>query len=410
MRAQPKYSRRVEDYREIIGDKAYNELIQIASKLEGKRLVHVNSTSYGGGVAEILHSVVPLMRSLGIDAEWQVLEAEQDFFQVTKKIHNALQGNRKLELTEEERRKYLEWNRYNAEILDLDADIVLIHDPQPMAIPFYARKRGRVWVWRCHIDLSSPNEKVYKFVSQFLPLYNGVIVHSEEYVKPEFENRVLISPPSIDPLSDKNKPLEPKLVESIAGKFGVDPAKPVLAKVARFDPWKDVFSAVDVYRIVAKRYPEAQLLLISSMARDDPEGTVFYRKVVEYVAGDRNVFILTDEQGVHDIEVNAFQRITTVGLHTAVKEGFGLAVTEFLWKNVPVVARPVGGVKKQVIENVTGLTGWSPEELSEKVLHLLRNPEDRARLGRAGREHVLENFVITRHTQRYLSFTYSLLS
>ncbi|MEZ0345537.1 MAG: glycosyltransferase [Infirmifilum sp.] len=409
MKAVPKYSRSIEDYRRIIGEDAFTQLLNVASMLAGKRIVHVNSTAYGGGVAEILHSMVPLMRSLGIDTEWQVLEAEPEFFQVTKKLHNALQGNYEIELTEEEKNIYFKWNRYNAEILDLDADVVLIHDPQPAALPLFRENRRGVWVWRCHIDISSPNDSVYRFIAQLLPLYKGVIVHSEDYVKPEFAEKVLISPPSIDPLSDKNRLLPREEATRIAEKFGVDESKPILAKVARFDPWKDVFSTVDVYRLLAKKYPGLQLLLISSMASDDPEGAVFYKKVLDYVKGDKGVFILTDERGVHDLEVNAFQTLTTVGLHTAIREGFGLAVTEFLWKKVPVVARPVGGVKKQVIDGVTGYTAWSVEDLAEKASQLLADPEARRRLGEAGRTRVLENFVITRHIQRYLEFFTRLL-
>ena len=371
-------------------------------------IVHVNSTAYGGGVAEILHSMVPLMRSLGIDARWEVMEAEEEFFQVTKKIHNGLQGNTQIMLSEEEWRTYLKWNEYNAQILDLDADIVLVHDPQPMALPMYNRRESP-WVWRCHIDISTPNLAFWSKIAGLLPYYSAVIVHSEDYVKPEFRGKEYVSPPSIDPLSDKNRELTEEEVRRVFSRFGVDTEKLTLTKVARFDPWKDVFSAVDVLRKVREKEPNVQLLLISSMARDDPEGIVFYEKVNSYVAGDPAVHILTDAIGVKDLEVNAFQRRTTVGIHTAVREGFGLAVTEMLWKKVPVVARPVGGVRKQVVEGITGLTGWSIDELAERVLLLLHDPKLRESLGSAGKEHVKRNFVITRHVQRYLTLFSKLL-
>ncbi|ABL78987.1 glycosyltransferase [Thermofilum pendens] len=409
IKATPRYSRRIEDYVPAVGREDIEELVRVAKRLKGVSVVHVNSTAYGGGVAEILHSMVPVMSSLGIDARWEVLEAEDEFFQVTKKIHNGLQGNPSLVLTDEDWRTYLKWNQYNAEILDLDADVVLVHDPQPMALPMFKRGARGVWVWRCHIDISSPNASFWEKLSPFLGYYRGVIVHSEEYVKKEFEDRVLVSPPSIDPLSDKNRELGEKEVESVFKRFGVDPERPVITKVARFDPWKDVFSAVDVFREVKKEVPGAQLLLVSSMARDDPEGAVFYEKVLGYVKGEEGVHILTDAIGVRDLEVNAFQRGTTVGLHTAIREGFGLAVTEMLWKKVPVVARPVGGVKKQVVDGVTGFTAWSVQELAERVKALLADNQLRGRLGEAGREHVRRNFVITQHVKRYLSFFGELL-
>ncbi|MEM0093847.1 MAG: glycosyltransferase [Thermofilum sp.] len=409
IRAQPRYSRKVEEYIPAVGLRDIEELQQLAERLKGVSIVHVNSTAYGGGVAEILHSMVPLMRSLGLDAYWEVLEAEDEFFQVTKKMHNGLQGDVRLSLSESDWRTYLRWNEYNAEILNLDADIVLVHDPQPMALPLFRRGKG-VWVWRCHIDIHAPNPNFWNRVSTLLPYYSAVIVHSEEYVKPEFADRAYVSPPSIDPLSDKNRELERSDVERVLSRFGVDPSKPTLAKVARFDPWKDVFAAIDVARTLKKSMPDVQLLLISSMARDDPEGALFYEKVLEYVAGDPSIHILTDAIGVRDLEVNAFQRATTVGLHTATREGFGLAVTEMLWKKVPVVARPVGGVKKQVLDGVTGLTAWSVEELAERALLLLKSEELRRKLGDAGREHVRQNFVITKHVGRYLTLFSSLLS
>lgn len=360
-------------------------------------------------MAEILHSMVPVMNSLGIDARWEVLEAEEEFFNTTKKIHNGLQGNFDIAFTDEDWSTYLKWNQYNAEILDLDSDIVLVHDPQPMAIPLFIKKSRAVWIWRCHIDLSAPNPSFWSKLASLLKYYSAVIVHSEEYVQREFLEKAFVSPPSIDPLSDKNRNLTREEIESIFSRFNVDPTRPTITKVARFDPWKDVFTAINVYRILRTRLPEIQLLLVSSMARDDPEGMIFYKRVKEYIKEGEAIHILTDEIGVRDLEVNAFQRGTTVGIHTAIREGFGLAVTEMLWKHVPVVARPVGGVKKQVINGATGFTAFSQDGIAEKVELLIKDETLRRKMGEAGHEHVRRNFVITKHVQRYLSLFADLL-
>jgi len=354
--------------------------------------------------------MVPVMNSLGIETRWEVLEAEEEFFNITKKIHNGLQGNINLKLTEEEWNIYLKWNQYNAELLDLDADILLIHDPQPMALPLFVKQKRATWVWRCHIDLSSPNHLFWNKVASLLKHYNAVIVHSEEYVQPEFSSKAFVSPPSIDPLSEKNRELTRDEIEKVFSRFDVNIDRPTITKVARFDPWKDIFTSIDVYRELKGKIPNIQLLLISSMAKDDPEGMIFYNKVKDYIREGEAIYILTDEIGVKDLEVNAFQRGTTVGIHTAIREGFGLAVTEMLWKHVPVVARPVGGVKKQVINNVTGFTAFDKSEIAQKVELLLIDKNLRRKFGEAGHEHVRRNFVITKHVERYLSlFAYLLL-
>ncbi|AKG39296.1 glycosyl transferase family 1 [Infirmifilum uzonense] len=402
MKVTPKYTRSIDDYVKVTGEDDVNELKALGESFRGKSILHINSTPYGGGVAEILHSMVPLMKSLDIDARWEVIEAEDDFFNITKKIHNGLQGNLDISLTEEEWEVYLKWNRYNAEILDLDADFIIVHDPQPMALPSFAKKGKQHWIWRCHIDLTHPNPLFWRRLGPLVNQYDAVIVHSEEYIRDEFKDKAFVSPPSIDPLSDKNRELTGEEVVKVSERFNVDPEKPSITKVARFDPWKDIPAAIDVYKILKKKR-DLQLLIISMMARDDPEGLVFYEKVKEHVGQDEDIHILTDEMGVRDLEVNAFQRGSRVGIHTAIREGFGLVVSEMLWKRVPVVARPVGGVKIQVIHGVTGYTASTVQDLAQHVESLLENAGLRKSMGEAGREHVRRNFVITRHVYRYLS-------
>ncbi len=403
-------SKSINDYKGVVGEHEIDKLIVMAEKIRGYSITHVNSTSFGGGVAELLYSLVPIMNSLGIKTEWEVIEAPNDFFVITKKIHNALQGAQ-INLTSHEKEYYLKINRENVEkILRLRGDYIVVHDPQPLAIKRYYTGEEKEWIWRCHIDLSSPYRPVFEFILSLLNSYRASIFHLNEFIHPEIPTPIkYVSPPSIDPLSDKNRELSETDIERILHKYDIDPEKPIIVQVARFDPWKDPLGAIDVYRLVKEKIPDVQLLLVANMAHDDPESWIYYEKTVRHAGEDYNIYFLTNLVGVGPLEVNAFQRAATVVLQLSIREGFGLAVTEALWKKKPVIARPSGGIKLQVIDGVTGYLVKTVKEAAEKTIYLIKHPEIRIKLGENGYRHVLENFIVTKHIERYLRLFNSLL-
>lgn len=399
----------IEDYRSIIGEEEVEGIKAAAEEVSGLSLVHVNSTRFGGGVAEILHSMVPLMKSVGLEARWEVMKGDLSFFTVTKKLHNALQGA-DIHLSREELELYMRYNKASAEELELDADFIVVHDYQPMAIPKYSRPASSTWIWRCHIDLSTPQADALKLVSSLIPLYSAAVFSMKEFARGLKLRKLAVIPPSIDPLSDKNKPLPESEVLRVLERYDIDPDRPIMTQVARFDPWKDPLGAVDAYRIVKREVPGVQLLMVASMASDDPEGWYWYEKVARYVGEDYDVHLLTNMIGVGSLEVNALQRASDVAVLKSIREGFGLSVAEALWKKVPVVASSAGGIKLQVIDGVTGFIVSTVQELAEKVLYLLKHPEEARRMGANGAEHVRRNFLITRHLKDYLKLISSLKS
>ncbi len=392
----------LDDFISVVGKDEVNSVRSLAELLKNKSVTHVNSTAFGGGVAEILNSMVPLMEDVGLDVHWEVIKGSFGFFNVTKKIHNALQGMN-VQLTEDEQRTYVDFNKINSDSTVLDTDFVIIHDPQPAAlVEFYPNKANK-WIWRCHIDLSTPNLAVWSFLEHYLARYDAAIFTSKEYVLPGIKIRKIhISPPSINPFTDKNRDLSESTVRSILEKHGVSPDRPIICQVGRFDPWKDPLGAEDVYRIVKKEIPQVQLLLIAGMATDDPEGWLFLEKAARHVGEDPDVHLLTDLKGVNDLEVNAFQRASQVALQMSLREGFGLSVTEALWKGVPVVGRKVGGIPLQVIDGQTGFLIETVEQAAEKTLYLLKHPEEAKQIGSNGREHVRKNFLLVGHLKDHL--------
>ena len=394
--------KKLEDYREIIGENV-ESIQEKAESLKGRTLANVNSTSFGGGVAEILHNLIPLMRDIGIDARWFVIEGTDEFFNVTKSFHNALQGNKELRLTESMRRIYVGVNRENAGDVDLNTfDYVLVHDPQPAPlIEFYEKRQP--WIWRCHIDLSDPNRQFWEFLRGFVEKYDAYVFHMENYLREDLtRDRVVIMPPSIDPLSEKNMELKEGEVLRVLERFDVDPEKPIITQVARFDPWKGVFDAIDVYRKVKGKIPDVQLLLVGVMAHDDPEGWVYFEKTLRKIGEDYDVKVLTNLNGVHAREVNAFQRASDVILQMSLREGFGLTVTEAMWKERPVIGRAVGGIKLQIVNGETGFLVRNTDEAAKKATQLLKHPELGRKIGARARERVKENFIITKHLERYI--------
>lgn len=392
----------LDKYAPIIGETKIGEIKGLADKLAGKSICHVNSTSFGGGVAEILHRLVSLMRDVGLKSEWRLVKGSDEFFNVTKAFHNGLQGM-KIPLTDEMKRIYLENSEENAQRLDLHHEFVVIHDAQPAGLISHQKIRVGKWIWRCHIDLSNPNPDFIRFLIPVIYQYDGLIFTMEQYVQEPLRHRkVAIIPPSIDPLSDKNKPISEDTIFSILDKYGIDPERPIITQVSRFDPWKDPLGVIDTYRTVKKELSNAQLLLIASMAKDDPEGWDYYEKTVRHAADDVDIHLLTDLKGVGDIEVNAFQRASDVVLQKSTREGFGLSVTEALWKEVPVVGGNVGGIPIQIIDGVNGFLVNSISEAAEKTLYLLKHPAEAKKMGAKGKDHIMKNFLITRHLEDYL--------
>jgi len=399
--------KRLADYAEVIGEQRYEQLRTLAKAAKGRSMLHINATAYGGGVAEILQNLVPLLRDAGVDAHWAVLDAPPAFYDITKKIHNALQGM-KLDLSDAEKKLFLDVGRENAKQLT-DADVVLAHDPQAVALRHFAKDPDRAgWVWRCHIDLTNAYQPVWSFLKPFVEEHDASIWTMPEFVRPDLKQKVLIQAPTIDPFSEKNRDMPVEEAREVIRKFKVDPGRPILLQVSRFDPWKDPLGVIDAYRLVKKEVPAVQLVMIGSLADDDPEGQEYFDRTKKHAGGDKDVFLFTNLDGVKDREVNAFQRASEVVVQKSLREGFGLVVAEALWKGIPVVAGKVGGIVIQIQDGVSGYLVSSPEECAARCLDLLRDPALRKRMAAAGREHVRQNFLITRDLRDQLELVATL--
>ncbi len=388
------------DYRSIIRRELYDEIRDLSARLDGARVLHVNATSFGGGVAEILYTLVPLMRDVGIQADWGIMFGAEPFFNVTKGFHNALQGA-DYELTVEGRAIYEEYNRQSAAALveaEDEWDLMFIHDPQPALLKHFTEglSEKTKWIWRCHIDTSTPNKQVLDYLAPYIEGYDAQIYTMNEYTPPgiELPNLTLI-PPAIDPLSPKNMALSHDDARYIVNQFGVDTSRPFILQVSRFDPWKDPLGVIDVYRAAKEEVPETQLVLIGSMAHDDPEGWDYWYKTVNYAAGDQDIFLFSNLTNVGAIEVNAFQSLADVVIQKSIREGFGLVVSEALWKGRPMVAGRVGGIPMQVTAG-GGILVDTVHEAATACAKLLKDPEYAAEMGRRGKEHVREHYLTPR--------------
>jgi trehalose synthase len=386
------------------GDDAVAELRRLAAPLRDARVLHVNATKFGGGVAEILPTLTALMRDAGLDAEWRIIPGDDPFFDVTKRIHNGLQGMA-VPFEPEARQTFARASRGFAAQFEGEYDFVVIHDPQPAAMRGLLPDAAGHWIWRCHIDLTAANPDVWGFLRPEVEHYDAAIFTLPDYVQPDLRVPMLAYvAPSIDPLSPKNMPLDPALADDVVYRFGVDPHRPLLLQVSRFDPWKDPLGVIDAYRLVKCEIPEVQLSLVGSMATDDPEGWRLYREVLRYAGQDADLTILTNLDGVGSLEVNAFQHSSEVVLQKSLREGFGLTVAEALWKRIPVVAGRVGGIPMQIgAGDEAGRLVTSVDEAAKASVELLRDAELRATLGAAGRERVRANFLSTRNLRDYLS-------
>jgi len=403
----PTTPKSLEAYRPVIGEERTEEILRLADRLRGARVLNVNATAFGGGVAEILGTLVPLMNDIGLATDWQVMKGGDEFFNVTKAMHNSLQGMY-YDWTPEMREIWLNYNHLNADLFDESYDYVIIHDPQPAAIPTFLEERlgerAGKWVWRCHIDLTDAQVQVWDFLRPHVEKYDGAIFTLPNYVKDDLQGvEVFCAPPAIDPLSAKNVDLPTDTVNQILERYGVDPARPMITQISRFDPWKDPLGVIDVYRAAKNEFPELQLVLVASMASDDPEGWDWYERTVRRAGEDFDIHILSNLNGVGNIEVNAFQRAARAVIQKSVREGFGLVVSEALRKGRPVVAGNVGGIPLQIVNGKTGFLVNSAEECLEKVLFLLHNREEAERMGATGIEYVRDNFLTTRYLRDYLS-------
>ncbi len=397
----PLLEKSLADYAEVAGEEAIEAIRAAAAPLVGARILHVNATAYGGGVAELLATHVPLLRDLGIEAEWQVIHGSDEFFAITKNVHNALQGA-EIEWTAAMQRVYLEKVLDNALLLEGEFDYVVIHDPQPAAILALAGSStvnapGTKWVWRCHIDLTDANPDVWEFFRPYVEQYDASVWTMPEFVPSSLSmNRIVQAPPCIDPLSVKNLDLPEPFMREIVKQYGIDPDRPLMCQVSRYDPWKDPLGVIEAYRLVRQEIPEVQLVLAGSMATDDPEGFQVWEEVDAARHGDHDIHLLSNIQQVGNVQINAFQRAADVVIQKSLREGFGLTVSEGLWKGRPVIGGRAGGIVLQIHDGENGYLVDSVEECARHSIELLQNPARANEMGIAGREHVRQNFLSTR--------------
>jgi trehalose synthase len=397
----------IDDYISIVGKERIDNLKKLAEPLKGKRVLNLNATAYGGGVAELLKTQVALMQNLGLSVEWQVLTAPPEFYEVTKMFHNTLQGDSG-GLSEEAKQVYLDGVKANARSVVENYDFVIAHDPQTLAMLDYITAPTGKWIWRCHIDTSEPNKDTWQFLYPYMKNYDAVIFTLEEFVKEDAVlNNLTFIPPSIDPLSPKNSEMAEEEVRNLMYSYNVDPDRPIICQVSRFDPWKDPLGVIDVYRNikygqVKKGLRGVQLVLIGGMANDDPEGWIIYDRVLRKAGEDYDLNIYTNFHNVGDVGVKAFQFGSDVVLQKSLKEGFGLTVAEALWKGKPVVGGKAGGIKIQIKEGINGFLVSNIQEATEKTLYLLQNPDEAKKMGEAGKETVRQNFLSIREIEDHL--------
>lgn len=392
---------KIDEYIPITGQAIIDDLRCIGEKLKGKIVQNINSTAVGGGVAEILNRMVPLLKELGVDTRWDVIKGGAQFFEVTKKFHNALHGKPE-DITQGDFDIFLETSKENINDINIGGDIVYIHDPQPIAM--VNKKKDNKWIWRCHIDISNPNNEVWNFLKTFIVKYDATVFSAPSFAQGLLNRQFLISP-SIDPLSDKNKDLPEDVINAVLAKYNIIKDKPIITQISRFDRLKDPIGVIKAYRAV-KRYIDCQLILAGGGASDDPEGLEVLEEVRDMAKEDHDIHVLLLPQD--DITVNALQRASTIILQKSIKEGFGLTVAEALWKSKPVVASNVGGIPLQIAHKYSGLLCHSIDGAAFAIKQLLNSPKYAKKLGENGHEHIKNNFLVTRHLRDYMLLFLSL--
>jgi len=399
---------RLEDFRNIVPDERLAEIYARARGLYGKHIVHINSTYQGGGVAEILYSLVLLMNDVGIETGWRILHGSPDFFNITKKFHNALQGAN-INLSDRKKRLYLQVNDNFARFTHLHHDCVIVHDPQPLPLIKFYRKQ-QPWIWRCHIDLTNPHKELWDFLKGFLLKYDQIVISSKKYIKEELPVDQRIMFPAINPLTLKNKELDEKTIMKYIKKAGIPTDKPIITQVSRLDPWKDPEGVLKVF-LQVKEQVDCRLVFCYNLATDDPEGVQMYTKITrkaEKLVKNGDVLFVV---GNNDILVNSIQRFSRVIIQKSIKEGFCLAVTEALWKSTPVVASNVGGLPAQIENGKNGfiLEPYDTEGFAERIIYILKNHKEAKKLGKKARETVLKKFLITRLLSDHLDMLNSII-
>jgi len=400
---------RLEDFRHIVPDERLAEIYARARGLYGKHIVHVNATYQGGGVAEILYSLVQLMNDVGIDAGWRILHGSQEFFEITKSFHNALQGA-KLNLTEKRKQTYLQVNDNFSKFTHIQHDCVIVHDPQPLSLIRAYRKR-QPWIWRCHIDLTNPNEDLWDFLKGHLLKYDQVVMSSEKYFKEDLPVDQRLMFPAINPLSQKNRDISEKLIREHLTKAGIPTDKPIITQVSRLDPWKDPEGVIDVFKLVKEKV-DCRLVFCYNVASDDPEGLRMYRKVYRKANKLVNTGDIIFVVGNNETLVNSIQRFSSVIVQKSIREGFCLCVTEALWKGTPVVASNVGGIPYQIDDGHSGflVEPQDNERFAERIIHVLKNPDEAKAVGEKAKEKVRKEFLITRLLSDYLDMLNSVVN
>jgi trehalose synthase len=387
--------KRLEDYRSVAGDEQISAIRDLAHELRGLRVLELSSTATGGGVAELLASLVPLERDLGLETEWRLIAGDPAFFEVTKRIHNGMQGM-DIDLSEAERIEYLGHNEAIAELGRERWDVVVVHDPQPAALRSFVDRTPAKWVWRCHIDSSSPDPEVWGFLRPYVERHDHAIFTLDAFVPPDLEVASSLIAPAIDPLSSKNRQLPGYLARETAEELGVDLSEPLLLQVSRFDPWKDPLGVIEVWREARETFPSLQLALVGAMAGDDPEGWRVYREIEHRTRGEEACLLLTNQMGVASHEVNALQRVADVAIQKSIREGFGLVVSETLWKGTPMVAGSAGGIPLQLGDGVGGYLAGSVHDFAACAVELLQMPARANEMGVAGARRVRERFLLPR--------------
>jgi trehalose synthase len=403
----PLLEKSLNDYAEVVEPGTIERIQALAKPLQGARVLHINATAYGGGVAELLATHVPLLRDLGLEAEWHVIRGSDEFFQVTKAVHNGLQGA-PIEWTSAMEHVYLERVLSNAIELEGEWDYIVVHDPQPAALREYSRGRAidasdTQWIWRCHIDLTEANPDIWSFFRPFVECHDAAVFTMPEFVPDALDmDDVELLPPCIDPLAVKNLELPDPFVREICRQYGVDVERPIVCQVSRFDPWKDPVGVIEAFRMVKKTVPDAQLVLAGSMATDDPEGFHMWELTEDARDGDASIHLLSNIQQVGAVQINAFQRAADVVVQKSLREGFGLTVSEGLWKGRPVIGGRAGGITLQIADDETGYLVDSVEACAQRCVELLESPTRADELGSNGREHVRRNFLSTRELEDWL--------
>ncbi|MBE9501959.1 MAG: glycosyltransferase [Chloroflexi bacterium] len=382
----------------LLGSELIDEIVALGEDLKGIRLCHINSTPFGGGVAELLSSLIPLTRGVGVSADWQVIRGDRRFFTITKSLHNALQGSEyPLLMKEATQKAYKINNLENARELDPDYDVFVVNDPQPAALRHFCDVDHAKWVWRCHVDSSEPDEATWQFLRPYIEDYDAAVFTVNKFVPSDLKvPKIAIMAPAIDPFSSKNMALPSSLWRDMLDNLDIDKSRPLISQISRFDPWKDPFGVMAVYRLAKEKVPGLQLALITSFAGDDPEAWDIYAEVNEEADKDPDIHIFSNLTGVGNMEVNAFQSASGVVIQKSIKEGFGLVVAEALWKGTPVVAGNTGGIPLQMTGELEQYLSTTIEECAEKVVYLLEHPDVAHELGQMGKEHIRENFLMSR--------------